>query len=353
MNDRQTHINSYLHLNSSFSNHLGLSHGKAAVVLYFATLDDDYYRNEISYSILGEILGQIHKGTPLTFGTGVSGIGVLLTYLNNRGILGEDEGDLLAEVEPILINFLEKIIYEVNLSSGACGLGRYFLFRIKNHKHSVKHKFFPLYKDCIQNTVNLINDRLIAIGNLKTTAPLFPIWHGLPGIYLFLQEVSRTDLFGPSIMELVQRMGKIISHWLYQTSPCWEMVSAYFALSNDFSSDRIWLDSFKHFLNIMPQEPVDFYDAAFHALLLKIIAGQHQIKEAAQLSGSLKYFVNQTLSIRGLKNMFPFDIKEDCVPVGLERGICGTALPLLSLESGDYGWLSLLGVELEGKLMKQ
>lgn len=346
-------FSSYLHLNTSFSNDLGLSNGKLAVVLYFAFMDNPYHKINISVSFLEEVLTQINAETPLTFGSGIAGVGVLVGYLNRKGILEENLGELLSSVEPMLVQQCMNRLVEIDLLSGTSGLGLYFLSRIKYSTSADNGGSIALFSDCIVNSVSQISCQLPVYGNLKVTAPLFTIWHGLPGIYLYLQQVCSSNISIPSIENLIQKSEHVISQWLHQCPLCWEMVEAYFVLLMRYRSKRPWLDSFTKFIIEISKAPIDFCRAAWYALLLKIIGVQYQFNKGIELSHRIESYVKENLANQGLKMVFPFDPQQNCVSLGLEGGVCGMALPLLSLETGDYEWLSLLGVHLEGKLIRK
>jgi len=340
-----TETTKYIHLNGSFSNHIGLLNGKSSTALYFATLNNPYYQENICISFLEEIFSQIHKETPLTFGTGIAGIGNLLFYLNEKEILKESPEELLADVEPLLIDHcVNNSLVPVNLSSGTCGLGVYFLSKIKSLNPNNNGRSFQLYLNCISKTLNQLDNRLPEYIKLKPEATLFTIWNGMSGIFLYLKNVKHIDSPLYSTKGLVKNSENIISRWLHQSPPCWEMVEAYFVLLLDPDFKHFSINSFIQFTNEIPKTPADFYQAAWHALLLKIIGKKHQLIAAMELSNTLENFVRETVLTQGLKNLFPFNLKQNCVPVGLEGGVCGTCLPLLSMETDNYDWLSLFGV---------
>lgn len=342
----------FLHLNCSFTDDIGLSRGKSSSILYFASLNDPFYRETISVSLLDELFGQIGMDTSFDFGNGLSGIWMLLMYMEDNGLLEEPADELFAEVEPALINyFLKNNPREYNLDSGVAGFGLYFLSRMNCLHWTNLIVDTEIYRKCVLRSIEMLDLRVSSFDKVSSVSSTsYTLWEGLAGVYLYTKQVTKSNEVYPHVIALANKLEQILLDLLANSPVCWEMLETYFVLFqfDNFSSHLQGL--LQKFLVPVSTVQVDFYKAAWYAMLLKILNGQRNSEEAVRLSTGLERLVRDSISERGIKNVFPFDERLGCIPMGLNRGLCGSLLPLFSIQTDDYNWLSLFGIRIQGNI---
>lgn len=341
-------ITTYLHLNASFSDKLGVLDGKAATVLYFASLQDNFYRQDISISFLQEVLAQININTPLTFGNGIAGIGSVIQWLKIRKIIDQGPGELLEEVE----NYLFKLTYsgkltDLSIDKGLAGLGIYFVSRINSYKFQPLNDFqkfqIDRYQECIVVLVDQIQQQLEK-GNILDKS--LSIWAGYSGIYLFLHQVKMKRWYEPGTTVLLEKVqDKLIAAISSETFDWIKLEAFFILLYTGINDDSIKKSIYQWIKKAKDLTPV-FENIALYAMLLKIIKDKYNIPEANLICDRLTKSVNDVISSKGIPSLFPFNINENSVPLGLIDGVSGTALPLNSLLTRDYSWLQLIGIQI-------
>lgn len=343
---------SYCLLNASFNDNVGIFDGKAAVILYSyysCEVNENNFQTNIAFSLLEETISQINILTPLTFGNGISGIGGILEHLTQEGYLEQDTNELLQESESYLLSAVYGAkLQDIGIADGVSGLGLYFLYRLAAAIPAPPFQQLR-FKEAIIACVDQIANRLQKMQNGPYN---FSVFNGLPGVCLFLNHVNRQQWYDPFCKQLLQQTISDILKGLDNPAFSWRKAEAYFCLlhceltKGDLILKEDVLRSFKNYLNeaFIQKESLDFYNAAFIALWLQLIAGEHGIDSARLLSDNIQNYVDENLKRNSLPELFPYNPQEKCVLVGLQGGVCGTALPLLSLKTGDYQWLSILGI---------
>lgn len=355
----ETRFINYLLLNTSFNNNLGLFDGKAAAALYGYQLNASHtnqWSGDIAFSLLEETLSQINLYTRLTFGNGIAGIGTLLEYLTQNGYLEENTNDLLKETENYLLSAVYgSKIQETGIARGTSGLGLYFLHRLRATTPALPFeqlRFKEAVIACTDQVHNLFVAQNSTVGKNAINAGIF---EGYGGTLLFLNQVNRLQWYEPFTTKLIRQIVEVIYEQLQQVAFHWQQAQALFALlhcdlpGQDSNFNKVitgslhkWLQEAEDFC-----DSVDFYESAFNALWLKLIHWQTQNADALSLSNKIKEHTQKVLEQNTLSALFPFNKPEHNVPVGLNRGVCATALPLLSLEINDFSWLGIFGIEVQ------
>lgn len=101
----------HLVLNSSFTNNLGLYHGKMGIVLFFfhySRYTGENLYEEFAGEMLDEVFDQVHLDMPTSFESGLCGIGWGVEYLLLHGFVKGNSDDILSEID-------NKIMEEKNL----------------------------------------------------------------------------------------------------------------------------------------------------------------------------------------------------------------------------------------------
>lgn len=339
-------IENYLHLNSSFSDHLGLLEGKSAAVLYFSVLEDTFYADDISFSFMEEILGQISMSTPMGYGSGLAGIGSLLNFLQQRSQLEGDPAGIFAEPEALLLKtLLNAELRGLNLVDGVAGLGMYFLFRLGDRSLPQDSFQTMRYREAVIASIDQIEHVVQRTPDVELLGHGVDIWSGWSGVYLYLLKTSQLGCCLEVIAELIQKLRLLILDGLHSIPLYWHQLEGWFALFQDpaLAQDKSLIGQFQVYLDQVSAIPMDFYTSAFHGLLLKLMGEQTGLALAGDVGQQLEAYSRKTLEINSLGKLFPADPQTGAIPMGLDHGVAGTALALDSLESGKLDWLTLLG----------
>lgn len=344
----------YILLNASFNERIGLFDGKAGAILFISSnrlTEAAEWIESISVSLLEETISQINIFTPLNFGTGVAGIGVLIEHLSQRGLLEVNTSDLLEEVEPHLL----RTVYEckldtLGLASGISGFGMYFFLRL--NAVTPVHAFQTMrYKESLIACVDRVSYLLeFPINSLPSD---LSIKDGLSGVLLFLQKVRLLKIYEPFTTQLIRRVSETIIEHLTTDDFSWTKVQAWFSLlytslEPHFSVLRnSTIFEFKRFVEEAETRlaDLDFHEAAFVSMWLRLIAFNLQIGGSVDyLSKKTQEYAEEVLNRDSLNVHFSYISENKSVNIGLDRGVSGMSLPLLSMQTGDYKWLGIFGI---------
>lgn len=338
---------SHLHLNTSFSDNIGLVNGKTGTVLFFSSLSDGYYNNDITFNFLEEILSQISMRTPLSYGHGISAVGCLLEYLRRQKVLDIDVNELVEDFEPYLHKSVKAgLSSDVTLEHGLSGYGLYMLSRYSSGTLSVKNAA------CTRECLAVIIQDVLDIANMSVNLFENPsLWTGISGVHMFLSHASAagfvTKEHERSVVKLVSRIVQTIT----SSQPGWQQVPLWFVLLNCRSilkksdHEELVRSQFYTFLRWCSdnKNPIYFTDAAFYAALLLYTAIFQNIPECRPVSNNLTERTIRTLTANSLKALYPYNHDERCINMGLLNGVSGTALALQSIENNDFRWMEILG----------
>lgn len=342
----------YLILNTSFSDTIGLLDGKSAVILYLylnrSKFEADWI-DHIAHTHLEEMLMQTSVFTPLTFGNGLSGMGVMLEFLASSGYLQENVSDLLEEVEPKLLGLVYGgTLKQAGISEGLSGLGLYFLHRIRSSSPSSPLMMLK-YKEAVIACVEQIWI-LYQGGHIPVTNTSF--FTGLPGILCFLCNVTAENIYEPETASLLIRFANILIDKLVGSGNLLPDAAGYLVLSEiagqpgDLINSEtllLHLDTWFNKFEAANFETVDIA-APLQMLFAKKLAVRYNRAASVTQSDKLFQQLYSNLGKRSMKEIFPFDRSVNTVRTGLENGLPSLALPLHSIESGDYSWLSIFGI---------
>ena len=249
----------YLILNTGFTDVQGICKGKAASVLYAYTTKNaevDKWIQNTAFSFLEETLSQVNIQSPLFFGNGIAGLGVLLEHLSQKGFLDEDTNEILEESEPFLLNFIYRGgLKDVGINSGISGFGLYFLHRISGTTSPSAFQQMRL-KECIIACVDQISftiERQLENEEENWVSDI-TVFNGLSGTCLFLNWVNKLKWYEPCVAELLQKTANLIFKIITNTPFAWQKTEAYFTLlhcdltkSNKLFKEKV-LRSFNSFI---------------------------------------------------------------------------------------------------------
>jgi len=353
-NNINTRSVNYILLNASFSDRIGMIDGKAAAILYMYAnkkKEDAHWIDTISFSLLEEALSQINIYTPLTFGNGIAGLGTLIEYLSQEDLLEVNTNEILEEIEPYLLSAVYGAkLKEINISNGISGIGIYFLRRLSARTPATDFQVMR-YKESIIACVDQI---ALAVESHETwQLPDFTIYDGISGVLLFLRKAQHLDIYGPKITELLNKLSGNLFTYLNTIPFRWDLIHAWFCLfycnsdnANPFITDAVET-SFNKFIRegACQFDEVDFYDAAIISMYLRLIFIRFK-KDGSieELSIRLQEHTEGILCHNSLKSLFPYHKAYRAVPIGLQKGLCGVMLPLLSLQTNNYDWLNIINI---------
>ncbi|AWW31231.1 hypothetical protein DN752_14480 [Echinicola strongylocentroti] len=141
----------------------------------------------------------------------MAGIGSVINYLYQKGLLEESPFELFSEPEDTLIKVLFGVrCHEITLSEGLPGIGIYFLFRLR--ETGLRGDSFQAmrYREAIIATIDQLNDFLKRMPREKLAQYDLSICHGWSGVYLYLLQVERLGYVKEKITKLVHRIQMMI-----------------------------------------------------------------------------------------------------------------------------------------------
>lgn len=337
----------YLHLNASFSDNIGIVNGKSAVALFFSSIDDHYYRHEITFVLLEEIISQVDLHTPYSFGHGLAGIGCLLEYVRGQNTFDIDVNILVENFEPLLLKSIRAgRPLDITLENGLSGYGIYILSRYNSGVLS--EETATLIRECIAIITNQVLDAAITSNALLGDPSL---WTGISGIYLFLSHASSA---GFVTQEHEESIGKLFSHIIQtmtNSKPDWHQAPLWFVLLNGRSllAKSGYAENIHSLFDVYlgwcsrSTNAVYFADAAFYAGLFHYTYLFQDIAKCLPVSEKLVEMANRVLATKSLKVLFPYNPDTRRIQMGLFQGVSGTAMALRSIENNDFGWMEILG----------
>ncbi|SEJ75829.1 hypothetical protein SAMN05216327_118146 [Dyadobacter sp. SG02] len=339
---------SYLHLNASFSDNIGIANGKAGAVLYLSSVQDEYYREEISFIFLEEILSQISQHTPLNFADGIAGVGCLLEYLSRTGVMQIEVNQVVEDFEPYLLKTIKAdLCADLTLGNGLSGYGLYLLSRLWSGNLSASDR--ARISGSLIYLVEQITKSSEAFGLLLGNNSL---WDGAPGVYLFLSGVAAAGFLPAELMPGVFHILSSMIQNISSREMNWREVPLWFVLLNCRSgllansgyAEKIAVDFAKYCdWCIVSKVNVNFKEAIFYAALLRYTHHFRGISACQQVYDRLIEFALSKFERYALPSLFPYDAGRRSVRIGMAGGADGTALSLRAALEGEFRWLGILG----------
>lgn len=332
-------LHEYALLNGSFSDDVGLFTGKSAVALlnyeWSAPYNAPYYSDTVGYSFLEEIIAGSNQKTSLSYGDGLMGFGSLVDYLRTQNQIDATSQEVLEEYEPICFALLPTV-KELGLLRGISGFGLYLLNRFEGQ---YDHPVFEQY----------IFYCLSTIGNLVKSSILDnSLWTGWSGILFFLKNLSvKTIRYQDFTKSIINAISQKVTISLNVNEFKWANFHAFFAISKLIHS-REYTKNLQNHLAAVPNQisNLPICDGAFIALLIHLMSQDRlSMIELNIQKENVINAVKNSIEHLGLGVVFPFNPTTNMVQVGLQGGVSGTLLPLLSIEKNRFDWLQLIGID--------
>lgn len=166
--DRNQRMIHFLMFNSNFTKDLGLFFGKTGLVLFFANYHkfsaEDIY-DSIADELMEQVLSGIHKGFPIGFQSGLSGIGWGIEYLIQNGFMEGNGSEICEEIDQQIMEKDPRRITDLSLEEGLEGLLLYVLTHILGaYKTQTSLPFDPAYLNDLYSAVVCLDKKEINPG---------------------------------------------------------------------------------------------------------------------------------------------------------------------------------------------
>ena len=180
-------------LRSSLIQDIGLLQGKMGLVIFFM-----YYHQytkealyeDVANELLDEIVEGLHKDLPITFDSGLPGIGWGIDYLIHKGFIGGDSKEICEEIDHKIMETDPRRMTDYSFETGLGGILLYVLTHNKTVSDQKQDPPFDttylndLYTACVKarsdNTAPTETQELIEcyITSQETrTIPNYSIWN--------------------------------------------------------------------------------------------------------------------------------------------------------------------------------
>lgn len=151
-------IASYLLINASFTDNLGLFHGKMGIVLFFCHYAR-YSGNSDYDAFAGELMEEIYEDITTNisadFENGLSGIGWSCLYLLNQGLMNGDIDEILTDTDLRIMEQDPARITDFSFRKGLGGISHYVCCRLNaNLLSGKKQPFDQLYLKSLYSSIS-------------------------------------------------------------------------------------------------------------------------------------------------------------------------------------------------------
>lgn len=180
-------ILSFLIVNYRYASGIGLMHGKMGGVLFFLL----YARHtgiteyeKYAEMLMKDIYREINEVTPVSFATGLCGIGWGIEFLIQNKLIGGDSDEILADIDDKIMERSPLRIKDYSLEKGLGGILFYVNARIKSYDRKMpfdikylaelemKTKTFPITNHFVNSQINDFKDIMAGHIDYKTKAIL-------------------------------------------------------------------------------------------------------------------------------------------------------------------------------------
>lgn len=118
----------YLIINASFSDSIGLFHGKMGIVIFFyhyACYIKNSIYEEFAGELLEEIYEEVHADVPIGFESGLCGIAWGIEYLEQNKFVEGNTAIILKNIDLFLMEREPKRMIDLSFRHGLAGIGFY------------------------------------------------------------------------------------------------------------------------------------------------------------------------------------------------------------------------------------
>lgn len=132
--DDERNIIHKLLLYSGLMSEIGLLRGKMGLVIFFMyyhQLTNESLYEDTADELMDEVIEELHKNLPVTFGSGLSGIGWGIDYLIQKGFIEGDSKEVCEEIDKRIMETDPRRMEDYSLESGFGGILFYVLAHSK------------------------------------------------------------------------------------------------------------------------------------------------------------------------------------------------------------------------------
>ena len=169
---------------------------------------------------------------------------------------------------------------------------------------------------------------------------------------MFLNWVLTLKWYEPTTLNLINCIQDNLIENLKNTSFQWNKSEIFFALfycglkNDDLFKTVVIL--YREFLadcnkKIHSLNFDDLNHIAFDTLWIQLTS-QIEPEESLKVKKNMLGYVYNSLKVKAMNEVYPFAQSINSVPIGLKKGVCGSAIPIYALETGDISWLSMFGI---------
>lgn len=281
-------IDNHLLLNSSFTNNLGLMHGKMGLAIYFfhigQNLNNKIYK-KYAEELIDEIHQEINSGISIDFENGLAGIGWGVEYLTQNGFIDADTDEVLEDFDNLIIKgLLQNTPSEIGLLNGLIGLGAYLIKRIQNNKVSNEEEIAKYNKK--QALIFLIDELDRGIQSIDETS-VFDITWDYPMLIWFLTDLYKQKVNNDKIEELILRCLKPLNENINLPKSNGNKLMLAFSIINLLHGMENNLYKIKTSGNELSQKLDNFNNISQR--LLKGVSHENILTELSSVSSSIRH----------------------------------------------------------------
>lgn len=119
----------------------GLLYGKMGIAIFFfkyARSSANACYEDFAMQIIESVLANINEATPVTYASGLAGIGTGIVHLIQEGFIQADSNEVLQEIDDTMIRVVHlRLVHSADIETGVCGIGRYFVYRLRGQSAEI------------------------------------------------------------------------------------------------------------------------------------------------------------------------------------------------------------------------
>ena len=146
----------YLTINGSYLNDLGLFHGKMGIALFFSELahtSQNSAYEDLASNLLSEIYEEIHYDLPVNLENGLCGIGLGMEYLVQHGLMEGNTDEILFDIDQKVMEIDPLRMKDFSFRRGLAGIAYYVLARLNASRQSDTLPFDEDYLNALQKAM--------------------------------------------------------------------------------------------------------------------------------------------------------------------------------------------------------
>lgn len=122
---------------------IGLLYGKMGIAIFFfqyARYSKIESYEDFAMQLIESVVHEINETTPVDYAFGLAGIGTGIEYLIQEKFIHANSNEILKEIDYKMINVVHsRLVKNASLEKGICGIGRYYVYRIKGQPAADDH----------------------------------------------------------------------------------------------------------------------------------------------------------------------------------------------------------------------